>query len=164
MDEIYITQAAPSDIPVIEAILLEAVNRLNAQGTPLWGADEVEWDSLSESYAVSDFYVASLNGNPSGCMALVERDPYLWPNVPEGESLFIHKLAVTNAARKTGVSNALMEFYKEQGRKRGVKSLRLDTHARRPRLRAFYERRGFTLVEVKTLNGDRHTAFYELLI
>jgi RimJ/RimL family protein N-acetyltransferase len=37
----------------------------------------------------------------------------------------------------------------------------LDTHALRPRLRAFYERHGFVFVEVKVFKGDRHTAFYE---
>ena len=77
-----------------------------------------------------------------------------------GESLFIHKLAVTKAARKSGVADALMATFKEQGAERGAKTLRLDTHALRPRLRAFYERHGFVFVEVKIFKGDRHTAFY----
>jgi len=126
----------------------------------LWGANEVTWDALSKNYQIGDFYIAYTNGIPSGCMALIDHDSFFWPDVKKGESLFVHKLAVKKAARKSGVADALMETFKEQGAIRGAKTLRLDTHALRPKLRAFYERHGFVFVEVKVFKGDRHTAFY----
>jgi GNAT superfamily N-acetyltransferase len=159
VNRIVIKQAQENEIPVIEAILLDAVNWLNDLDQPLWGADEVIWDSLSRSYKVDDFYIAYIDATPSGCMALVDYDPLFWPNVKKGESLFVHKLAVIESARKTGVADALINFYKEQGLKRGVKDLRLDTHALRPKLRAFYEKHGFALVEERSL-GKFHVAFY----
>ena len=160
MRNITIKQAQESDIPIVENILLDTINWLNEKGQPLWGADEVKWDSLSKNYQFSNFYIAYSDGIPSGCMALIDYDPFFWPDVKKGESLFVHKLSAIKTARKTGVADALMDFYKEQGKIRGVKSLRLDTHALRPKLRAFYERHGFVFVEVKVFNGDRHTAFY----
>jgi len=160
MSNITIKQAQENDIPILESLLLDTVNWLNEMGQPLWGANEVKWDTLSNNYHISDFYIAYADGIPSGCMALIDYDPFFWPNVKKGESLILHKLAVTKTARKTGVADALMDFFKEQGAERGVKTLRLDTHALRPKLRAFYERHGFVFVEVKVFNGDRHTAFY----
>ena len=160
MSNIIIKQTAEADIPVIESILIDTVKWLNEIGQPLWSASEVTWDALSKNYKINDFYIAYADGTPSGCMALVDYDPFFWPDVKKGESLFIHKLAVTKAARKTGVANALMDFFKDQGTVRGAKALRLDTHALRPKLRAFYERHGFVFVEVKVFKGDRHTAFY----
>ena len=127
---------------------------------PLWGTDEITWNALSKNYQFDDFYIAYTDGEPSGCMALVDYDPFFWPNIKKGESLFIHKLAVTKAARKSGAADALMDFFKEQGAVRGIKTLRLDTHALRPRLRNFYERHGFVFVETKIFKSDRHTAFY----
>ena len=164
MINITIKKAHDSDIPVLESILLDAVNWLNEMGQPLWGADEVAWDALSKKYRINDFHIAYTDGIPSGCMALIDYDPFFWPNVKKGESLFIHKLAVTKAARKSGVTDALMAFFKEQGAVRGIKTLRLDTHALRPKLRAFYERHGFVLVEEKVFKGDCHTAFYVYLL
>ena len=161
MTNITIKQAHNSDIPVLESILLNTVNWLNEMAQPLWNASEITWDALSKNYKVGDFYIAYADGIPSGCMVLVDCDPFFWPDVKKGESLFIHKLAVTKAARKSGVADALIEFFKKQGAVRGIKTLRLDTHALRPRLRAFYERHGFVFVEVKVFKGDRHTAFYE---
>ena len=160
MKNILIKQAHESDIPVIENLLLDTVNWLNEIEQPLWEADEVEWKTLSKNYRVGDFYIAYSDGQPSGCMALVDYDPFFWPDVKKGESLFVHKLSVTKAARKTGVADALIDFFKEEGAVRGVKTLRLDTHALRPKLRAFYERHGFVFVKVKVFKGDRHTAFY----
>ncbi|HBN83741.1 MAG TPA: hypothetical protein DDZ89_07830, partial [Clostridiales bacterium] len=160
MSNIIIKQATETEIPVIEGILLDTVNWLNEMDQPLWSVNEVKWDTLSKNYEISNFYIAYMDGNPTGCMALVDYDPFFWPDVKRGESLFIHKLAVTKSARKSGVADALMDFFKKQGTERGVKTLRLDTHALRPKLRAFYERHGFVFVKVKVFKGDRHTAFY----
>ena len=160
MDKITIKQAQESDIAVLESIFMDTVNWLDEMGQPLWGASEISWDALSKSYKIGDFYIAYLDGKPCGCMAIVDYDPFFWPDVKQGDSLFVHKLAVAKSARKSGAADALMDFFKMQGVKRGAKTLRLDTHALRPRLRAFYERHGFVFVETKILNGDRHTAFY----
>ena len=161
-----IRQAGIGDIPIIENILLDAVNWLSEMEQTLWSANEVRWDALSKKHQISDFYIAYVEGRPSGCMALIDYDPFFWPDVVKGESLILHKLAVTKAARKTGVAHALMDFFKAQGIKREVKTLRLDVHAHRPKLRTFYERHGFVLVDIKVHPSDRgrDTAlyFYEL--
>jgi GNAT superfamily N-acetyltransferase len=170
MSDITIKQAQENDIPTIEGILRDTVNWLNEMGQPLWSADEVTWDKLSGNpqtgahyisgnYKASDFYIAYLGGAPAGCMALIDYDPSFWPDVKKGESLFIHKLAVTKAARRSGVSDALMDFFKERGKDRGVKALRLDTDASRKKTRAFYERHGFVLVNTRML-GPFDVAFY----
>ena len=167
---ISIIQAREADIPVIEGVLLDAVNWLTEMGQPLWGADEVTWESLSASpqhgsnyvsgnYKADDFYIAYLDGAPAGCMALIDYDPFFWPGVRRGESLFIHKLAVKKAARKSGASGALIDFAKEQCAARGVNSLRLDTDATRPKTRAFYERHGFECADIRQM-GPFSVAFY----
>jgi GNAT superfamily N-acetyltransferase len=170
MSGITIKQAQESDIPVLESVLLDTVNWLNEMGQPLWGEDEVAWSRLSGNpqpgdayisgnYQASDFYIAYSNGVPSGCMALIDHDPFFWPDVKKGEALFIHKLAVTKAARKSGVSDALIDYAKKQGAERGVKTIRLDTSASRPKTRAFYERHGFVCAKTRAM-GPFQVAFY----
>ena len=159
MTNITIKQATETDIPAIESILLDTVSWLGEMGQPLWRANEVTWDALSKNHKIGDFHIAYANGNPAGCMALIDHDPFFWPDIKRGESLFIHKLAVKKAARKSGVADALMDFFKKQGTERGVKTIRLDTDALRPKLRAFYERHGFVFVETRAM-GRFHVAFY----
>jgi len=158
MNRIDIKQANEADIHTIESILLDTVNWVSDMGQPLWNAEDVIWSKLSKSYKIDDFYIAYSDGVPSGCMALINYDPFFC-RMQKGESLFMHKLAVTKIARKTGVADALMDFFKEQGTELGVKMLRLDTDALRPKTRKFYERHGFEFIEEKVM-GKFHVAFY----
>ena len=162
MNEITVKQAVQSDIPVLENILLDTVEWLNEINQPLWSAKDIEWDSLSKKYKINDFFIAFLNGVPSGCMVLIDYDPFFWPEIKKGESMFMHKLAVTKATRKSGVSDALIDFFKQQGKLNEKETIRLDVSAWRQKLRAFYERHGFVSVGVKICENDprKNTALY----
>jgi hypothetical protein len=46
MNDITIRRTQESDIPVVEDLLLNTVNRLNAIGQPLWSVEEVKWNAL----------------------------------------------------------------------------------------------------------------------
>jgi SAM-dependent methyltransferase/GNAT superfamily N-acetyltransferase len=159
MSNVIIKQAQENDIPILEGILLDAVNWVSEMGEPLWNKEDVVWGKLSKNYQIGNFYIAYADGVPSGCMALIDHDPFFWPDIKNGESLFVHKLAVKAAARKSGVSDAMMDFFKKQGAERGVKTIRLDTDALRAKTRMFYERHGFVFIETKAM-GRFHVAFY----
>lgn len=111
MNHIAIKQAHEDVIPVLEGILLDTVNWLNEMDQPLWGEEDVKWEALSKNYLISDFYIAYSDDRPSGCVAIVDHDPFMWPDVKKGDSLFIHKLAVAGFARKAGIADALMVFF-----------------------------------------------------
>jgi len=165
MSKVTIKQATLSDISIIEEILLDCVNWLNEMDQPLWKVEDVVWKELSKSYNINDFYVAFIDGNPSGCMAVLNTDPFFWPDIAKGDSFFIHKLAVKKDSRRTGVADTLMDYIKETGKQRGIHAIRLDCHAFRPKLRAFYERHGFVCVDEKVFHDiynvpAYNTAFY----
>jgi GNAT superfamily N-acetyltransferase len=136
---------------------------MDDMGEPLWRREDVVWEKLSKDYQISDFYIAYIDDVPSGCMALIGHDPFFWPDINKGDALFIHKLAVIKAARKSGVSDAMIDFFKKQGVEREAKTIRLDTDALRPKTRAFYERHGFALIEVKVM-GRFHVALYMFVL
>jgi len=161
---IEIHHASTEMIPIIESILLEAVAWMDGIGQPLWGEDEVRWPRLNRNFEASDFYVAHVAGVHAGCMALVDSDEVVWPGIASGESLFIHKLAVTRRAAGTGVSEALIERAKEICRECGIPALRLDCAQGRPKLYAFYERCGFRFVDADVLFGKFPLYRYQVLL
>ena len=158
---IKIITASERDIPAIEEILLDAVRWLEGIGKPLWREDDVRWNRLSLQFAASDFHIALLYGRPAACMAVVDHDPVLWPEIPKGQSLFIHKLAVKRFAAGKGLSAALIAHAKSMCIDREIPVLRLDCHSLMPKLRAVYERNGFVCVAEKFLFEKHHIAFYE---
>ncbi|MCL2055926.1 MAG: GNAT family N-acetyltransferase, partial [Oscillospiraceae bacterium] len=123
---------------------------------------EITWDALSKNYKIGDFYIAYADDIPAGCMALIDYDPFFWPDVQKGEALFIHKLAVIKAARKSGVADSLIDFAKNECVTRKIPTLRLDCDAMRPKQRIVYERNGFICVGEKKMGVKRvfNLAYY----
>ena len=66
-----------------------------------------------------------------------------WPDVPTGESAFIHRLAVWRKFASSGVSGALIDWAKRYAGALGKRSLRLDCREDRQDLCRLYEKAGF---------------------
>lgn len=131
--------------------MTDVVDFLDRINQPQWGRENVTWQGLSQHFQIGDFYVAYTDNIAVGYVAIIDYDPAFWSNIEKGTSLFIHKLAVKRCAAGKGVSTALLDYAKAECEKRNISTLRLDTHALRPKLRNFYERHGFQLVDERIL-------------
>lgn len=156
-----IKQANEYDIPIIEEILLDAVNWMSESGLQnQWNESNVKWSNLSKSYKIDNFYIAYHNGLPTACMALTDYDPTYWPNIPKGESLYLHKVAVKRAFAGKGFSKKLIDFSKNLALSYCINEIRLNCNQHRNKLRSVYENEGFTCVEEKTFFEKHDTALY----
>ena len=155
---IVIERASEQDTAIIEDILSDTVAWRNNTDKPMWTAEQITWKRLSSDYCVSDFYIAYINRVPAGCVALTDYADY-WADIPKGESLFIHKLAVKRFAAAKGVSDALILYAKSMCLDKGLSTLRLGCPQDRPKLRAVYERNSFVFVMERVTYGKYPTAF-----
>ena len=156
-----IKQANISDIPIIEEILLDAVNWLHSTGLEnQWDKSNIKWFNLSKQYKFSDFYIAYENNIPAACMALNDYDPTHWPDIPKGESLYFHKVAVKRLFASKGFSKELIDFAKNTAHKLSIKTIRLNCNQHRNKLRAIYETEGFVCVQEKTFLDAYDIALY----
>jgi GNAT superfamily N-acetyltransferase len=135
--------ARSGDAAVVSAVLREAASWLDMRGETLWRADELETMAIAAEVDAGLFWIADVDGIPSGVVRLQPSDLDFWPDVPDGTSLFLHRLAVRRSVAARGVSTTLLRFAVERTRALGLECLRLDCEAARPKLRAIYERFGF---------------------
>lgn len=143
MDEITICKAQESDTETVSSILLEARNWLVSIGNPLWKTKELTPECLRPNVADGLFWIAKLDGEAAGCVRFQTEDKLFWPDVPQDESAFIHRLAVRRNAAGGAVSSALIEWAKAQAVMMGKTYLRLDCDAKTTKLCRVYERAGF---------------------
>lgn len=156
-----IKQANENDIPIIEEILLDAVNWLlknEMQNT--WNESNVKWSYLSKSFKINNFYIAYQNELPAACMALTDYDPTFWPNIQEGQSLYLHKVAVKRAFAGKGFTKELIDFAKSLARSHCINAIRLNCNQHRNKLRTVYENEGFICVEERTFFENHDSALY----
>jgi GNAT superfamily N-acetyltransferase len=146
---IRIRQALAGEAGVVEEILLEAA---------AW----VELDAacIAAEVDAGQFFIADVDGDAAGVIRFQLEDLLFWPDLPQSESAFVHRLAVRRRYRGQGVSDALLEWSIERARTLGKRHLRLDCDESRPKLRALYERIGFCFHSFRQV-GAYYVARYE---
>ena len=162
---IHIRQAKIADSIAIHNVLHEAARWLEEKGEPLWRADEITAEQISADVKSGLFYIAECDGEEkrevAGVMKFQLEDAEFWPDVPAGESAFVHRLAVSRSFAGGMVSTALLNWATRRTRELGRPFLRLDCEAQRPKLRAIYERFGFRHHSDRQV-GPYFVARYEL--
>jgi GNAT superfamily N-acetyltransferase len=158
--DIVIRNAEARDIEVVSSILIEVARWLEDRGTPLWRAKELAPEHIKGEVLGGLFVLAELGGEAVGTMRYQLEDPLFWPDVPPGESAYIHRLAVRRRAAGGLASRPLLEWAVKHTKSIGRRYLRLDTDASRPKLRAVYEQFGFRHHSDRTV-GPYYVARYE---
>jgi GNAT superfamily N-acetyltransferase len=141
--ELNIRQAMHQDADLASEILLEAARWLEKSGMPLWREDELNSTRIAADVAGGLFFIADRSGEAAGIVKFQLEDFVYWPDVPQGDAAYIHRLAVRRRYAGTGVSTALLQWAAERTQSLGRRYLRLDCVASRARLRAIYESFGF---------------------
>lgn len=135
--------ATPDDTEMVSFILQEAARWLEQTGKPMWRDSELLPSRIAEDVHAGLFFIAVLNTEPAGVIKFQLEDPLFWPDLPQTDSAFVHRLAVRRRFAGDGVSTALLTWAAESARALNKRYLRLDCEATRPKLRAVYERFGF---------------------
>src|SRR6185369_8334876 len=102
---IAIRQARPEDARLVEEILLEASRWVDALGVVRWEEGERLPEHIANEVAAGQFVIA---GVAAGVIRFQLEDHLFWPDLPEGESAFVHRLAVRRSYKGQGVSTALL--------------------------------------------------------
>jgi ribosomal protein S18 acetylase RimI-like enzyme len=149
------------ELETFSSLICGVAQELENHGQKLWDQDWLQPQALLDAYGLESMHLGSINAEPVAAFVLIESDPDFWPDVTEGESLFIHKVVVARAWKGQNLSSHVLDFACQQVIERAKKFLRLDTDATRHALCNLYERYGFTRVG-RRLTNDFDYALYEL--
>lgn len=141
--QLVMRQAAVTETNVVSDILLEAAHWLRQEGMPMWRDDELLPARLLDDVSAGLFFIAEVKEQPIATLKFQCADPLFWPDVPPGESAFVHRVAVRRSFSGGATSSSLLSWAADRARSLSLRYLRLDCEASRPRLRLVYERFGF---------------------
>lgn len=150
----HIRQGLREEENLVADVLSSAAASLAEKGTALWGAAEVNEAAVREHVRAGMYYIAFDEEGPVGVFRFQLDDSLFWPEVSDGSSAFVHKIAVYPHKQGRDASHALLHFACGLTRQHGRQFLRLDCIEGRPKLREVYERFGFRHHSVMDL-GDR---------
>lgn len=159
MEYITITQNLDQSLDVMH----DAGEWMQASGmhpNEWWTPEHMNRTFMLQHAEPKDFYVLLNNGIAAASVVLQDTErnqswKFIDKKHPQ-KALYIHWLAVKREFAGQGLSDRLIDFAKQEARKRGLRLLRLDTHANQPKLCALYEGFGFERV-----GTQEDTAYYE---
>ncbi len=154
---LIVRQAGITDVEIVSEILIEAELWLEKQGIPLWNIQDLSVECLNEDVAAGCYFLAEENGQPAGTFRYTMEDPVSWPDAIDGESAFVHRIAVRRIYAGGTVSTAMLKWAVDRTKALGRQYLRLDCEASRTKLRRFYEQFGFQY------HSDRHVGPYHIV-
>jgi GNAT superfamily N-acetyltransferase len=155
-----IRQAQLVDAAIVEAMLVEAAQWVDALGEVMWETGELSPDRTAAETAAGQFVLAIADGQPAGAIRFQLEDTLFWPDLPQGGSAFVHRLVVRRPYKGQGISTALLQWAVDRARALGRTHLRLDCDKSRPKLRALYETFGFQFHSFRQV-GPYYVARYE---
>ncbi|MHA6533538.1 GNAT family N-acetyltransferase [Paenibacillus sp. BAC0078] len=133
-------------------------------GFSVWKDEYLTREKLLAGINEDDFYIGKVLDENASCMILQWNDALFWPKAKENEAGYIHKLCVRREYSGKGLSRKMVEFAKEECRKRNIGFLRLDTGWNKKKLRDLYESLGFELVGKIILDDRGEFALFEMKI
>jgi GNAT superfamily N-acetyltransferase len=150
----HVRPLAAADVDAALEALVEVARWTERFGEPVWDAA-----SFTHAEHVALAAAGELVGGFEGerlvaCMRLQAADPLWWPEDPPGEALYLHKVVVRREAAGRGWLGRLLAWAAAEGRRRGVRALRLDTLADTP-LPEMYARHGFRPADPAPLRTAR---------
>lgn len=162
-------KARPEDLPGILAVVDQARAFMATLGIDQWQDGYPSGEILSEDIRVGRAYVHAEDGRiASICVMTAEHEPAYdaidgaW-HVGE-PCLTLHRMAVDDAHRHTGLAADLLKNALRIAREQGLCGLRADTHRGNAAMRRFLEKNGFEncgLVSYPVESGDPLRVAYD---
>jgi GNAT superfamily N-acetyltransferase len=156
-------QALPTEAPLVTSILHEVAQWLISRNLTMWTEEELRQDHLIREVHAGLYFVAYVDTTPAGIFRFQLEDTLFWPDLPEPNAAYIHRLAIRRPYAGGVLSSAIYGFAADRARSFNRQYLRLDCDADRPRLRAAYERAGFQLHSYRHV-GPWYVSRYQLPI
>jgi len=157
---ISVRAATVADTHDIQDMLVEAARWVDALGVVMWEESELADEQIASEVVAGQFVIAECSGKAAGALRFQVEDLLFWPDIPQEDSAFVHRLVVSRAFRGRGVSTALLQWAADRAGALGKRYLRLDCDEDRPKLRSLYERFGFRVHSFRQV-GPYYVARYE---
>ncbi|WIV20322.1 GNAT family N-acetyltransferase [Paenibacillus polygoni] len=154
---IVIRSASLSEAPIILNLWQNSAKWLNSKGIYQWRPEFFNVDQVIEFLTNgSDVYIAELNSEAVGTYIITWSDPYIWGELDNNDSGYIHRFAVNRDYIGKKIGYTLLKTAEQQIKTKGKTFVRLDCMAANNKLNAYYQDYGFNYI--RTINGEGWSA------
>ena len=142
-----IRKARLTDLASIKNLTESCAIKMQENGIFQWNEYYPSLERLQNDIEQQELYLIEENQKLQGIIVLTskmdeEYHPIKWLT-PNGNNLYVHRLATNPQHWGRGYGRKLMDFAEDHARKNNYLSVRLDTFSQNKRNQRFYESRGY---------------------
>ena len=141
--KVEIKRIESEDLSDLSSVLIDTVTWLNQEMISQWSLDSISPEKLLEAYAKDEIHIGYLADRPVCSVVIQQKDDIFWQGSNHDDALYLHKLAVINECRGTGLAETLVNLVCQRASELGRYYVRLDCRANRDKLCQFYIKQGF---------------------
>ncbi len=142
-----IRQAVLQDLETVKNITESCAAHMSAQGIFQWNAHYPSRAVFEKDILEGSLYVYLKTQKVVGCIMFSTEKDALYNTInwqsPEGNNLYMHRLAVHPDHQGGGIARQLMDYAEAAAVALNCSSVRLDTFSQNPRNNRFYQARGY---------------------
>ena len=163
-------KAKIEDIDEIMIAVEDARALLKEEGNGQWQFGYPNRDDFINDINNGDLFVVLAKDNEIASVCAITGYEEAYMHMYEGkwltdyDYLVMHRVAVKAKFRGQGFGKALFELFIEEGKKRGIKSLRIDTHKNNSLLIHLFDLYGFIYCGKAILPPDKDRVMYEKVL
>ena len=167
-----IRKTTVSDVGEVMPIFEEARITIATLGIDQWQNGYPSEEVILSDIELGQSYVCEVDGKICGTFAMLEHGEPTYDKIYDGrwltgnnsrDYIAIHRVAISVASRGSGLSGAIIGFAMDFAKKKGRKSLRIDTHSGNAVMRRMLEKNGFKYCGIIYLeSGDERVAYEKL--
>ena len=165
-------KAVQDDLPGMLSLVRQAQAFMATLGIDQWQDGYPSEDILAEDIRLGRIYVFDDDGSIASIAVMTEEPEPIYDTIDgkwlsSGPYLTIHRMALDNVHRHSGLAAKIMEHAVSKARNMNLAAVRADTHRGNKAMRRFLEKHGFVecgLVTYEVTAGDPIRVAYELLL
>ena len=163
-------KAKLEDIDEIMVAVEDARALLKEEGNGQWQFGYPNRDDFLNDINNNDLYVVLSDDGEIASVCAITGYEEAYMHLYEGkwltnyDYLVMHRVAVKKKYRGQGFGKALFEVFIEEGKKRGIKSLRIDTHKNNSLLIHLFDLYGFIYCGKAILPPNKDRVMYEKVL
>ena len=151
--KLIIRQALFNEASLVLNLWQSSARWLNSKGIYQWRPEYFNLDKVIKFINDgSDVLLAELNNEIVGTYVITWSDPFIWKELDNDDSGYIHRLAVNRDFQGLGIGSFLLKSAEERIKNKGKKLTRLDCMADNIRLNQYYKAHGFNFI--RRIDGE----------
>jgi len=163
-------KAVESDINSIMRIIKQAQDYFKEQGINQWQNNYPNLETIRNDISKGYGYVLINDGKIVGTVSVSFDGEKTYESIYDGkwisdlEYAVIHRMAVDSSLKGLGLGSVMMKYIEEMCHKRGIHSIRIDTHEDNKSMQRLIEKNGFKYCGIIYLADNSKRLVYEKLI